>query len=104
MLVNKVKDTEIKVGDTVRVHASVVEGSKTRVQIFEGIVIRLAGRGENQTFTVRRIGTGGMGIERIWPVNSRSLVKVEVKKSAKNARRSKLYFLRDRTGRQATTI
>lgn len=104
MLVNKIKETEVKIGDTVRVHTNVVEGSKTRVQVFEGIVIRFAGRSENKTFTVRHVGTSGIGVERIWPVDSRSVVKVEVKKSAKNARRSKLYFLRERTGRQATTV
>jgi large subunit ribosomal protein L19 len=104
MLVNKFNDTEMRIGDTVRVHTNVIEGAKTRVQIFEGIIIRFAGRMENKTFTVRRVGTSGIGVERIWPLNGRSIVKVEVKKSAKNARRSKLYFLRERTGRLATTV
>ena len=88
-------EEKIHVGDTVRVHSKVVEGEKMRVQIFEGILIRIKGRGENMTFTVRRIGAGGVGVERTWPLNSTSLVKIEVKKKASGIRRSKLYYLRD---------
>lgn len=72
-----------------------VEGEKVRVQVFEGILIRLKGRSENMTFTVRKIGAGGVGVERTWPVNSNSLVKIEVKKKAGRIRRSKLYYLRN---------
>lgn len=104
MLSAKISDSEIKIGDTARVHTKVIEGAKTRVQIFEGIVIRIQGRGENATFTVRRIGAGGVGVERIWPINSNVIVKVEVKKSAANIRRSKLYYLRDLTGKSAVRI
>ncbi len=101
---SKAANTEIHIGDTLRVHTNVVEGAKTRVQIFEGLLIALSGRGVNQTMTVRRIGTGGIGVERKWPVNANSIVKVEVTKSGKNVRRSKLYYLRALTGRQATRV
>lgn len=84
----------IHVGDTLRVHSKLIEGEKTRTQVFEGILIRIKGRGENKTFTVRRVGVGGIGVERIWPLNSNSLVKIEVKKKAGRIRRSKLYYLR----------
>ncbi|MDO8429173.1 MAG: 50S ribosomal protein L19 [Candidatus Daviesbacteria bacterium] len=104
MISTKFNETTLTVGDTVRVHTNVTEGTKTRVQIFEGIIIRFSGRGENQTFIVRRISTGGAGVERTWPVNSRTLVKIEVKKSARRVRRSKLYYLRNLTGKLATTV
>ncbi len=104
MLSAKISDIDIKIGDTARVHTKVVEGAKTRIQVFEGIVIRIQGRGENATFTVRRIGAGGVGVERIWPINSNIIVKMEVKKSATSIRRSKLYYLRDLTGKSAVRI
>ncbi len=96
--------TKIQIGDTLRVHSTVVEGAKTRIQVFEGILISLSGRGENKTMTVRRIGAGQVGIERKWPVDARSIVKVEVKRNATKVRRSKLYYLRELTGRQATRV
>lgn len=101
MLSAKVKDVDMHVGDTVRVHSTVVEGNKTRVQVFEGILISLNGRGENGMFTVRKIGAGGVGVEKKWPLDSRSLVKVEVKKKSAGVRRSKLYYLRKLTGKEA---
>lgn len=104
MISAKIKDQEIHIGDTIRVHNKVVEGDKTRIQIFEGILIRLQGRGENQTMTVRKIGALGIGVERIWPLNSKNLVKVEVKKKATKVRRSKLYYLRDLTGKSAVRV
>lgn len=104
MISGEIKDTKIHIGDTLRVHSQVVEGVKTRTQIFEGILISLRGRGENSTFTVRRISAGGIGVERTWPVNAKSLVKVEVKKKNSGVRRSKLYYLRERTGRAAVRI
>ncbi len=97
-------DVNTHIGDTVRVHSKVVEGAKTRVQVFEGILIRIQGRGENKTFTVRRVGAGGLGVERIWPVNANSIVKVEIKKKADNIRRSKLFYLRDLTGKSAVRV
>ena len=104
MISDKFKETDIHVGDTLRVHSQVKEGEKIRVQVFEGILIRIRGRGENKTFTVRKIGAGGIGVERTWPLDSRSLSKIEVKKKTTGVRRSKLYYLRDLTGRQAVRV
>lgn len=104
MISAKVEDIEIHIGDTIRVHTKVIEGTKTRVQVFEGILIRLRGRGENKTFTVRKIGAGGVGVERTWPYPSRSIVKIEVKKKTTGVRRSKLYYLRDIGGREAVRV
>lgn len=104
MISGKFNDTDIHIGDTLRVHSQVVEGNRTRTQVFEGILISLRGRGENKTFTVRRIGAGGIGVERTWPINAKSLVKVEVNKKADHVRRAKLYYLRERTGRQAVRV
>lgn len=96
-------DTAISVGDTVRVHQEISEGDKSRTQIFEGIVIAIKGRENGQTFTVRRISTGGVGVEKIFPVRLSSIKKVEVKRQGK-VRRSKLYYLRDRIGKAATKV
>lgn len=104
MISAKFGETDIHIGDTLRVHSKVVEGEKTRTQVFEGLLIRIKGRGENMTFTVRRVGAGGIGVERIWPLNSNSLVKVEVKKKATKVRRSKLYYLRNLAGREAVRV
>lgn len=104
MISDKFGETDLHIGDTLRVHSNVVEGDKTRVQVFEGILIRLRGRGENKTFTVRRIGAGGIGIERTWPLDARSLVKIEVKKKTTGVRRSKLYYLRDLAGKEAVRV
>lgn len=104
MISDKFNETQIHIGDTLRVHSKVVEGEKSRVQVFEGILINLRGRGENKTFTVRKIGVGGIGVERTWPLNSNSLVKIEVKKKAANVRRSKLYYLRNLTGKSAVRV
>ncbi len=104
MISLKVKDTDLHIGDTLRVSTQVVEGSKTRIQVFEGILIRMRGRGENATFTVRKIGAASVGVERIWPVNSKNIVKIDVKKKATKVRRSKLYYLRDLTGKSAVRV
>ncbi len=97
-------DKQLNIGDTLRVKYNIVEGAKTRIQTFEGILIAFSGRGENRTMTVRRIGDRGIGVERIWPVNSKAITDVEVVKSAKKVRRSKLYYLRGLTGRMATLV
>lgn len=97
-------EQKLHIGDTVRVYSKVVEGEKTRTQVFEGVLLRIRGRGENRTFTVRRVGAGGIGVERTWPLNSNSLVKIEVKRGASKVRRSKLYYLRDLTGRSAVRV
>ena len=91
-----------KVGDSVRVHTRVVEGDKERVQIFTGIVIGRKGRGINETFTVRRISYGE-GVERVFPVHSPRISKIEVETEGK-ARRAKLNYLRTRKGKEATTV
>ncbi len=88
---------EFSVGDTVDVHVRIVEGGKERVQVFTGTVLARKGSGINEMFTVRRI-VNDEGVERIFPVHSPSVVKVDVKRSS-IVRRSKLYFLRDRTGK-----
>lgn len=95
---------QIHIGDTLRVHSKVVEGTKSRIQVFEGILIRIKGRGENRTFTVRKIGASGIGVERTWPLDSKSLVKIDVKKRASKVRRAKLYYLRSLTGREAVRV
>ncbi|MCW8132783.1 MAG: 50S ribosomal protein L19 [Planctomycetota bacterium] len=86
-----------RVGDTVEVHLKIVEGEKERIQVFTGIVIGRKGLGANAAFTVRRL-VGNEGVERVFPVHSPSIDKIEVKKSGK-IRRAKLYFLRDRVGK-----
>jgi large subunit ribosomal protein L19 len=91
-----------KVGDGVRVHTRVVEGDKERIQIFSGIVIGRKGRGLNETFTVRRISYGE-GVERIFPIHSPRIAKVEVEKQG-SARRAKLNYLRTRKGKEATSV
>ncbi len=104
MLSANFKDTLIGVGDTVRVKYNIVEAGKSRVQTYEGLVISIRGRGDNKSFTVRRIGDRGVGVERIWPLNARSIVDVEIVKNPKKVRRAKLYYLRDLTGRMATRV
>lgn len=91
----------LHVGDIIRVHSQLIEGQRVRTQIFEGILMRLRGRGENITFTVRKIGSGSIGVERIWPLDSKDIIKIEVKKKAAKVRRAKLYYLRDRVGKAA---
>ncbi len=86
-------------GDTVRVHVKVIEGEKERVQVFEGIVIRKRGEGARATFTVRRVSYG-VGVERTFPLHSPRVERVQVMKSGR-VRRSKLYYLRARTGKAA---
>lgn len=108
----KFGETTFNVGDQVRVHVRLIEkekkGGKTkreerleqreRIQVFDGIVLAIRGREENKTFTVRRIGTGGVGIERIFPLNSPWITKIEAKKKG-DVRRAKLYYLRVPVGK-----
>ena len=88
-----------RVGDAVRVHVRVREGEKERIQVFEGLVIRRRGSGGGETFTVRKISSG-VGVERIFPVQSPLVTKVEIK-SRGYVRRSRLYYLRNLTGKKA---
>lgn len=104
MISVKIGEQNIHIGDTIRVHSKVIEGTKSRVQVFEGILISLRGRGDNRTFTVRKIGAGGIGVERTWPLEARSIVKIEVKKKAGKVRRSKLYYLRELVGKSAVRV
>lgn len=90
------------VGDSVRVHTRVVEGDKERIQIFSGVVIGKRGRGLNETFTVRRISYGE-GVERVFPVNSPRVEKIEVEREGK-VRRAKLTYLRKRLGKGAMLV
>ena len=90
------------VGDSVRVHTKVVEGDKERIQVFAGIVIAKRGHGTNETFTVRRISFGE-GVERIFPVNSPRVDKVEVERRGP-VRRAKLTYLRGRIGKSAMAV
>ncbi len=90
---------EVKVGDTVRVHVKVREGSRERIQVFEGTVIAKKHGGIEETFTVRRISYG-VGAEKVFPVHSPSIDHVEVVRNGK-VRRAKLYYLRDRVGKRA---
>ena len=104
MIKTQYKDQELNIGETLRVSYNIVEGGKTRVQTFEGLLISMRGRGENKTFTVRRIGDRGVGVERIWPLDSTSIVKIEVVKKPRKVRRAKLYYLRDLIGKAATRV
>ncbi|UCE86160.1 MAG: 50S ribosomal protein L19 [Deltaproteobacteria bacterium] len=88
-----------RAGDTVRVHVSVREGEKERIQVFEGVVLRRRGRGASATFTVRKVSYG-VGVERVFPTQSPIVTKVEIK-SRGHVRRSRLYFLRERSGKKA---
>ena len=86
-------------GDTLKVHVRVVEGSRERVQVFQGVVIRRQGAGVRETFTVRKLSFG-VGVERTFPVHSPVLQRIEVVTRG-DVRRAKLYYLRDRVGRRA---
>lgn len=96
----KKKVPEIRTGYTVRVHIKIKEGEKQRIQVFEGLVIKLnSGHGADATMTVRKV-IGGIGVEKIFPIYSTSIEKIEVKKTSK-IRRAKLYYMRSRFGKSA---
>jgi len=97
------KQNDYGVGDTVSVTYKVVEGEKTRQQVFTGLVIATGGRQDNKSFTVRKISTAGVGVERIWPVLSPEISDVALVSKGR-ARRSKLYYLRNRTGKSAIRV
>lgn len=90
---------EVKVGDNVKVHYRIKEGSRERVQVFQGDVIRLSGGSCRETFTVRKLSFG-VGVERTFPLHSPKIVKLEVVRHGR-VRRAKLYFLRDKVGKAA---
>jgi large subunit ribosomal protein L19 len=89
-----------KPGDTVKVHVKVTEGNRSRVQIFEGVVIARRGSGIRESFTVRKISFNAVGVERTFPVHAPVIERIEVTRRGK-VRRAKLYYLRDRVGKKA---
>lgn len=93
------QDQKVKVGDTVAIHQNIQEGKKSRIQVFEGVVIGIQNREVNKSFTVRKIASGGVGVEKIFPTNLPSISKIEVKRQG-HVRRGKLYFLRGRVGKK----
>ena len=104
-IIKKIEEAQLKevaefgVGDTVKVYAKIREGNKERIQVFEGTVLKRQGGSSRETFTVRKI-SGGVGVERTWPVHSPRIEKIEVVRHGK-ARRAKLNYLRDRVGKAA---
>jgi large subunit ribosomal protein L19 len=90
---------QFRTGDTLAVHVRVIEGDKERIQIFQGVCIKRKGGGINETFTVRKI-SDGVGVERIFPLHSPRIAKIELKKEGK-VRRAKIYYLRDLVGKAA---
>src|SRR5580658_11090544 len=94
--------TPFKVGDGVRVHTKVREGDKERVQVYSGIVIARKGHGIHETFTVRRISYGE-GVERVFPVNSPNIDRIEIERESEPMK-SRLYYLRHRTGKAAVAV
>ena len=98
----KPNSTSFKVGDGVRVHTKVREGDKERVQVFAGVVIARKGSGIHDNFTVRRISYGE-GVERVFPVNSPNIEKIEVEKDSKPGK-ARLYYLRGRSGKAAMAV
>ena len=90
---------QFRIGDTVRVYARIVEGTRERIQMFEGVVIKRQGGGINENFTVRRVSYG-VGVEKTWPLNSPTVDHIDVVRRGK-VRQSKLFYLRDRVGKAA---
>lgn len=95
----KAEVPSFNVGDTVRVSAKIKEGARERIQVFEGTVLKIQGGGNRKTFTVRK-SSGGIGVEKTWPIHSPLVEKVEVIRRGK-VRRAKLFYLRDRVGKAA---
>jgi len=94
---------DFRVGDTIKVNYKIIEGEKVRTQPYQGIVIAIKGSGVSKTFTVRKIGADGVGVERIFPFHSPNIEGIRIVKKGK-VRRAKLYYLRDRVGKKATRI
>ena len=98
---NQLRDVpEFGAGDSVRVHVRVVEGEKERIQIFEGVILKRKGAGVHATFTVRKISSGGIGVERVFPLHTPRISEIEVLRRGK-VRRSKIYYMRGLRGRAA---
>lgn len=104
-LKTKIKGIEFAIGDVINVFQKITEGEKSRTQVFEGTVISIKGRGQNQSFMVRRVGAQNVGIERIFPVIMPSIIKIEiVKKGSLGVRRAKLYYIRDKSRKEIEKI
>jgi len=101
--ISKKSLSEFRVGDTIKVNYKIIEGEKVRTQPYQGIVIAIKGSGVSKTFTVRKIGADGVGVERIFPFHSPNIEGIRIVKKGK-VRRAKLYYLRDRVGKKATRI
>ncbi len=105
-IIKEIEDAQLKdsidefaVGDTVRVYNKIIEGSKERIQVFEGTVLKKQGSSNRATFTVRKT-SNGVGVEKTWPLHSPNVDKIEVVRRGK-VRRAKLFYLRDRVGKKA---
>ena len=98
----KAEVPSFNIGDTIRIHNRIKEGARERIQLFEGTVIARHGSGISETFTVRRISYGE-GVERVFPVNSPNIAKIEVDRESVPMR-ARLYYLRDRVGKEATKV
>ena len=96
---NKVNHPKFRAGDNISVSYRIVEGSKERIQVYKGDVIQIKGQGSTKTFTVRKM-SGNVGVERVFPLNSPSIVEIKVNKRGK-VRRSKLFYLRELVGKKA---
>lgn len=104
MVLSTVHDTTIfSIGDLIRVHQKIQEDQKIRTQVFEGTVISISGSGVNKSITVRRLGSGNIGVERIFQIASPLIEKIEVHAKG-NVRRSKLYYLRDKSSREVANV
>jgi large subunit ribosomal protein L19 len=101
----KHNETDFGVGDIVRIHQTIKEGDKKRTQVFEGTVIGIKGKNDEKSFTVRRIGVQQIGIERIYPLNSPTIEKIEVvRHGVEGTKRAKLYYIRDKSRREIEKI
>lgn len=102
-ITTKIKDTQVKVGDTIKVKHQFTVDDKTQTQTFQGIIIGIQGREVGKTFTVRKISADAIGVEKIWPVHSPNILKVTLVKAG-HTRRAKLYYLRNRLGKTALKV
>jgi large subunit ribosomal protein L19 len=104
MISTDFKGVTLHTGQMIKVRSNIVEGVKTRIQSYEGLLIALRGRDVNRMMVVRHISPGGIGVERSWPLNSPAIVDITVVREPKKVRRSKLYFLREVQGKAASRI
>ncbi len=95
--------SSFEVGDTIKIHYKITEAGKSRIQPFEGIVISKKGEGDSKTFTVRRIGAQSVGVERIFPLFSPNIDKIDIVKEG-HVKKAKLYYIRGRIGKKATKV